>query len=169
MDHAVKNMGQRGGKYLTFSLDREEYGIEILKAKEIIEMVRITPVPRTPDFVGGVINFRGKVIPVIDLRLRFGLEAIDYGERTCIVVVEIESPSGKLPMGIVVDTVSEVLNIKGSDIEEPPTFGTGLETDYILGMVAMGGRVKILIDIDRILNAVDLTVLGQGCVSIGNR
>lgn len=161
MDQAVKNMGEREGKYLTFSLDSEEYGIGILKVKEIIGMMRITPVPQTPEFVKGVINLRGKVIPVIDLRLRFGMEAIDYSERTCIIVVEIQSLSGRLPIGIVVDAVSEVLNIKGSDIEETPTFGTKLETDYILGMAKMGGGVKILLDIDRILNAEDLTVLDR--------
>jgi len=161
IDQAVKNMGGREGKYLTFSLDSEEYGIGILKVKEIIGMMRITPVPQTPEFVKGVINLRGKVIPVIDLRLRFGMEAIGYSERTCIIVVEIQSSSGRLPIGIVVDAVSEVLNIKGSDIEETPTFGTRLETDYILGMAKMGGGVKILLDIDRILNAEDLTVLDR--------
>jgi len=161
IDQAVKNMGEREGKYLTFSLDSEEYGIGILKVKEIIGMMRITPVPQTPGFVKGVINLRGKVIPVIDLRLRFGMEAIGYSERTCIIVVEIQSSSGRLPIGIVVDAVSEVLNIKGSDIEETPTFGTRLETDYILGMAKMGGGVKILLDIDRILNAEDLTVLDR--------
>ena len=161
IDEAVKSMGEREGKYLTFSLDSEEYGIGILKVKEIIGMMRITPVPQTPGFVKGVINLRGKVIPVIDLRLRFGMEAIGYSERTCIIVVEIQSSSGRLPIGIVVDAVSEVLNIKGSDIEETPTFGTRLETDYILGMAKMGGGVKILLDIDRILNAEDLTALDR--------
>ena len=161
IDQVMKNTGDKEGKYLTFSLDSEEYGIGILKVKEIIGMMRITPVPQTPQFVKGVINLRGKVIPVIDLRLRFGMESIEYSERTCIIVVEIQSTSGRLPIGIVVDSVSEVLNIKASDIEETPTFGTQLETDYILGMAKMGGGVKILLDIDRILNAEDLTILDK--------
>lgn len=159
MDQAVKKMADREGKYLTFSLDREEYGIGILKVKEIIGMMRITPVPQTPEFVKGVINLRGKVIPVIDLRLRFGMKSIDYNERTCIIVVEINTNSGKIHTGIVVDSVSEVLNIKSSDIEDTPTFGTKLNTDYILGMAKMGGGVKILLEIDRVLSSQELDAL----------
>jgi len=159
MDQAVKKMANREGKYLTFSLDREEYGIGILKVKEIIGMMRITPVPQTPEFVKGVINLRGKVIPVIDLRLRFGMEMIDYNERTCIIVVEINTNSGKIHTGIVVDSVSEVLNIKSSDIEDTPSFGTKLNTDYILGMAKMGGGVKILLEIDRVLSSQELDAL----------
>jgi purine-binding chemotaxis protein CheW len=116
-------------------------------------MMAITPVPQTPDFVKGVINLRGKVIPVIDLRLRFGMEAIDYTERTCIIVVEIEGAAGTVQIGIVVDAVSEVLNVNGEDIEDTPTFGTKLDTNYILGMAKMKGGVKILLDIDRVLSA----------------
>ncbi len=159
MDQAVKRMAEREGKYLTFSLDREEYGIGILKVKEIIGMMRITPVPQTPEFVKGVINLRGKVIPVIDLRLRFGMESIAYNDRTCIIVVEINTDSGRIHTGIVVDSVSEVLNIKSSDIEDTPTFGTKLNTDYILGMAKMGGGVKILLEIDKVLSTQDLNVL----------
>lgn len=159
IDQAVRRMADREGKYLTFSLASEEYGIGILKVKEIIGMMKTTPVPQTPEFVKGVINLRGKVIPVIDLRLRFGMEAIGYTDRTCIIVVEIEGSSRRLHTGIVVDSVSEVLNIKGSDIEDTPTFGTKLNTDYILGMAKLGGGVKILLDIDRVLNAGDLAVL----------
>jgi purine-binding chemotaxis protein CheW len=161
MDQAVKRAIDREGKYLTFSLDREEYGICILKVKEIIGMMRITPVPQTPEFVKGVINLRGKVIPVIDLRLRFGMHAIDYNERTCIIVVEINSNMGRIHTGIVVDSVSEVLNIKSSDIEDTPTFGTKLNTDYILGMAKMGGGVKILLDIDCVLTSDDLELLEE--------
>jgi len=137
----------------------EEYGIGILKIKEIIGMMPVTTVPQTPDFVKGVINLRGKVIPVIDLRLRFGMEAIDYNERTCIIVVEIEGSTGSIQIGIVVDSVSEVLNINGEDIEEPPTFDTKLNTDYILGMAKMEGGVKILLDIDRVLSEGEIAVL----------
>jgi len=159
MDQAISAMADKEGKYLTFTLDNEEYGIGILKIKEIIGMMPITTVPQTPDFVKGVINLRGKVIPVVDLRLRFGMEAIDYTERTCIIVVEIEGESGTVMIGIVVDAVSEVLNIKGEDIEDTPTFGTKLNTDYILGMAKKEGSVKILLDIDRVLSAEEISVL----------
>ena len=159
MDQAVKVMEEREGKYLTFSLADEEYGIGILKIKEIIGMMPVTTVPQTPKFVKGVINLRGKVIPVIDLRLRFGMESIDYTERTCIIVVEIDGTVGTVQIGIVVDSVSEVLNIKGEDIEDTPTFGTKLDTNYILGMAKMEGGVKILLDIDRVLNSEEISVL----------
>jgi purine-binding chemotaxis protein CheW len=127
MDQAISVMGKREGKYLTFSLANEEYGIGILKIKEIIGMMPITTVPQTPLFVKGVINLRGKVIPVIDLRLRFDMEGIDYSERTCIIVVEIQGKTGTVLIGIVVDSVSEVLNIKEEDIEDTPAFGTRLD------------------------------------------
>ena len=129
----------REGKYLTFHLDKEEYGIGILKIQEIICMMPITPVPRTPECVKGVINLRGKVIPVIDLRLKFGMTEIGYTDRTCIIVVEVEGDSGTLLVGILVDSVSEVLNIKGDYIEDSPNFGTGLNTDYISGMAKTEG------------------------------
>ena len=159
MDQAVKVMKDREGKYLTFSISGEEYGIGILKIKEIIGMMPITTVPQTPEFVKGVINLRGKVIPVIDLRLKFGMEEIDYTERTCIIVVELKSRAADILIGIVVDSVSEVLNIKADDIEDTPTFGTRLNTDYILGMAKMEGGVKILLDIDRVLNAGEVDAL----------
>lgn len=122
-------------------------------------MMPITSVPQTPAFVKGVINLRGKVIPVVDLRLRFGMEEMAYSERTCIIVVEIEGPAGTVMIGIVVDAVSEVLNVKGEDIEDTPTFGTKLNTDYILGMAKMEGGVKILLDIDQVLSADEVTAL----------
>jgi purine-binding chemotaxis protein CheW len=156
MDQSVKAMADREGKYLTFTLDKEEYGIGILKIKEIIGMMPITPVPQTPEYVKGVINLRGKVIPVVDLRLRFGMDAIDYTERTCTIVVEISGQSGTVMIGTVVDSVSEVLNIKGEDIEDTPTFGTKLDTDYILGMAKMDGGVKILLDIDEVLSSEEI-------------
>lgn len=151
----------RGGKYLTFSLAGEEYGIGILKIKEIIGMMPITAVPQTPDFLKGVINLRGKVIPVIDLRLRFGMEPIDYTDRTCTVVVEVEGSSGAILLGTVVDSVSEVLNIKNEDIEDAPTFGTRLNTEAILGMAKMEGGVKILLDIDRVLDVEKMGLAAQ--------
>ncbi len=156
---AGSSQAGREGKYLTFVLNEEEYGISILKIKEIIGMMPITTVPQTPEFVKGVINLRGKVIPIVDLRARFGMDTIDYTERTCIIVVEIEGPAGMMMIGIVVDAVSEVLNIKGEHIEDTPSFGTKLNTNYILGMAKMEGGVKILLDIDRVLSAEEVAVL----------
>ncbi len=153
IDRAVRATTIKTGKYLTFTLEREEYGIGILKVKEIIGMMPITSVPRTPDFVKGVINLRGKVIPVIDLRSKFQMESISYTERTCIIVVEIDSKKDTVLIGIVVDAVSEVLNIQEEDIEKTPAFGTKLNTEYILGMAKMGGSVKILLNIDKVLSA----------------
>ena len=161
VDQAVYVNEDREGKYLTFTLANEDHGIGILKIKEIIGMMPVTPVPQTPAFVKGVINLRGKVIPVVDLRLRFGMEEIEYTERTCIIVVEIEGKDGTVLIGIVVDSVSEVLNIKGDEIEDTPTFGTKLNTDYILGMAKMDGGVKILLDIDRVLSTEEVEALSN--------
>ena len=161
MDQAVKTIAEMEGKYLTFTLADEEYGIGILKIKEIIGMMPITTVPQTPEFVKGVINLRGKVIPVMDLRLRFGMEAIDYNDRTCIIVVEIEGAAGTIQIGLVVDTVSEVLNINSEDIEKAPTFGAKLNTDYILGMAKVEGGVKILLDIDQVISEEEIGMIEE--------
>jgi purine-binding chemotaxis protein CheW len=152
-DRGEKNIADREGKYLTFSLAAEEYGIGILKVKEIIGMMVITTMPQSPVYVKGVINLRGKVIPVVDLRLKFGLEEAEYTDRTCIIVVEIKTDTGNVRMGIVVDAVSEVLNVKEADIEDTPTFGVAMRTDYILGMAKAGGGVKILLDIEKVVSA----------------
>jgi purine-binding chemotaxis protein CheW len=159
MDQAVKAMADKEGKYLTFSMANEEYGIGILKIKEIIGMMPITLVPQAPEHVKGVINLRGKVIPVVDLRLKFKMASIDYTDRTCIIVVEIAGESGTIQIGVVVDAVSEVLNIKGDEIEDTPAFGTKLNTEYILGMAKMEGGVKILLDIDQVLSTEEIAVL----------
>ncbi|MBW2091746.1 MAG: purine-binding chemotaxis protein CheW [Deltaproteobacteria bacterium] len=151
---------EKAGKYLTFSLADEEYGIGILKVREIIGMMPITPVPQTPDFVKGVINLRGKVIPVLDLRKKFGMKAIEHTDRTCIIVVEFNGESSSTIMGSMVDSVSEVLNIKGEEIEPTPAFGTKLNTDYILGIAKIDGGVKILLDIDRVLGQQELALCG---------
>jgi purine-binding chemotaxis protein CheW len=137
----------RGGKFLTFFLAGEEYGLEILKVQEIIGMMDITPVPRSPDYIRGVINLRGKVIPIVDLRLRFGMESAERTSETCIIVVE----ANRVQTGIVVDQVSEVLNIPSDEIEDAPAFGSEVRTDYILGIGKADGRVKLLLDIDRVL------------------
>ena len=157
MDQAIKATTIKTGKYLTFSLEKEEYGIGILKVKEIIGMMPITSVPRTPEFVKGVVNLRGKVIPVLDLRAKFEMPSIPYTERTCIIVVEIDSEAATILLGIVVDTVCEVLNIREEEIEETPKFGTRLKHDYILGMAKRDGGVKILLNIDRVLSGEEIT------------
>jgi purine-binding chemotaxis protein CheW len=142
------------GKSLTFSLGDETYGISVLKVREIIRHTYTTVVPQMPDYIKGVINLRGKIIPVIDLRLKFGMAASDHTEQSCIVVVQVTRPDNtKLTMGIVVDAVEEVANIAASDIEETPDFGVQIETAYILGMAKIKGVVKALLDIDRVLAA----------------
>lgn len=159
LEQIQKTSLDREGKYLTFSLAGEEYGIVILKVKEIIGMMPVTPVPKTPSYVKGVINLRGKVIPVADLRLKFDMEEAAYTERTCIIVVEIKDGQGHVLMGIVVDSVSEVLNIKGGEIEDTPAFGIQMDTDYILGMAKTGGGVKILLDIDKVFGGDEMIEL----------
>ncbi len=139
------------GKYLTFALAQEEYGLEILKVREIIGYIDVTAVPQTPHEVKGVINLRGQVIPVIDLRAKFGMETTNVTDETCIIVVEIAQGTRTFNTGIVVDRVQEVLDIVGGDIEEPPQFGATVETNFILGMGKIGDSVKILLDIDRVL------------------
>jgi purine-binding chemotaxis protein CheW len=139
------------GKYLTFTLAQEEYGIGLLKVREIIGIMNITPMPQTPPHVKGVINLRGRIIPVVDLRQKFKLEWTEYTHRTCIIVVEVMSRTGPLQIGVVVDFVSEVLFIQAGDIDPPPSFGTGVNTRFILGIAKAKGGVKILLDIDRVL------------------
>jgi len=140
------------GKYLTFELGHEVYALEILKVREIIGIMEVTRVPRTPAFVRGVINLRGKVIPVIDLRLKFGFDSQDDTDKTCIVVVHVASPSGSVIMGIIVDEVSEVLDISADQIEPPPSFGVAVDTDFILGMGKVGEQVITILGIDKLLS-----------------
>jgi purine-binding chemotaxis protein CheW len=140
------------GKYLTFLLGQESYGVEVLKVREIIRLQAITNVPRMPEYVKGVINLRGKIIPVIDLRIKFSLDKAEDTERTCIVVVHVCLSTGNsLQMGLIVDEVDEVLNILPGDLEETPDFGTKLDTEYILGMAKVKGTVKTLLDIDKVV------------------
>ncbi|MBM4053727.1 MAG: purine-binding chemotaxis protein CheW [Planctomycetes bacterium] len=143
----ISGVLSREGKYLTFVLCGEEYGVEILKVKEIIGIMNITPVPQSPGYVKGVINLRGKVIPIVDLRLKFGMEEKEYTRETCIIVVEV----AKTMTGIVVDTVSEVLDITKDEIESAPHFGSDVNTDLFLGVAKIKNKVKILLDIDAVL------------------
>lgn len=157
----VKTLQEKEGKYLTFALGSEEYGLEILKVREIIGYMDITAVPQTPSYVKGVINLRGQVIPVIDLRAKFGMEIAKVTEETCIIVVEIHQNGRKFNTGIVVDHVQEVLDIEGANIEEAPQFGASVNTDFILGMGKVGETVKILLDIDKVLGNCELANIGQ--------
>lgn len=152
---------EKEGKYLTFALASEEYGLEILKVREIIGYIDVTAVPQTPHHVKGVINLRGQVIPVIDLRAKFGMETTDVTEETCIIVVEIAHADRTFSTGIIVDRVQEVLDIAGQDIEEAPQLGSSVDTDFILGMGKVGNSVKILLDIDRVLGSADLKALRE--------
>ena len=149
----------RTGKYLTFLLSNESYGVDVLKVREIIRFLKITPVPQMPAYVKGVINLRGKVLPVIDLRLKFGMPACAATDQTCIIVVEAAGDSRTAMMGLLVDGVSEVLNIQAAEIEPPPAFGDGVRTDYMQGVAKVKGTVKILLDIDRVLTGTELDAL----------
>jgi len=152
----VESVLAQAGKYLTFKLAAEEYGLEILKVQEIIKTMEITKVPRTPDFVRGVINLRGKVIPVVDLRLKFDMEAKDTTDKTCVIVVQVRRNEATVTMGIIVDEVSEVLDIATGEIEEAPSFGAQVDTRFILGMAKAKGGVKILLDINKVLASDEL-------------
>ena len=159
-----KAITEKEGKYLTFALANEEYGLEILKVREIIGYMEITAVPQTPAYVKGVVNLRGQVIPVVDLRAKFGMETTDTTEETCIIVVETGQGDRGFSTGIVVDHVEEVLDIAGKDIEEAPQFGSAVNTDFILGMGKIGETVKILLDIERVLAGDDFGSFGGGSV-----
>lgn len=139
------------GKYLTFALAGEEYGLSVLKVREIIKIMDITPVPQVPPHIRGVINLRGKVISVIDLRLKFGFPPKDYDDRTCIVVVDAATDNGTVMTGVVVDSVAEVLNISADEVEETPDFGGRVQVDAIKAVAKVKGKVKMLVDIDRAL------------------
>lgn len=151
----VAGMAQEG-KYLTFTLAQEGYGVEILKVREIIGIMDITPLPQTPPYLKGVINLRGRIIPVIDLRLKFDMQGAAHTERTCIIVVEVENGGNQVSIGVVVDSVSEVLNIGREELEPPPSFGVRVQSDYLLGIAKTKGGVKILLDLQWVLTSAEL-------------
>ena len=151
----------KGGKYLTFRLGAEDYAFEILKVQEIIKLLEITRVPRTPSFVKGVINLRGKVIPIVDLRLKFNMEAHDPTNKTCIIVVQVARGDTKVIMGTIVDEVSEVLDITNNQIEAAPVLGSEVDTHFILGMAKVKDRVKILLDVDRVLSTDEIIKVAE--------
>lgn len=142
---------------VTFSIGEEEFGVDILKVQEIIRTMEITRVPRAPEFVEGVINLRGKVIPIIDLRRRFGLPTRDHDQNTRIIVIEISS----MVVGFVVDSVSEVLRIPEGTVEPPPPVVSGLESEYISGVGKLEDRLLILLDLDRLLSGDEQEQLAQ--------
>jgi len=142
---------QRVGKYLSFRLGKEDFAIQVLKVREIVGIQDITSVPQMPGYVKGVINLRGKVIPVVDLRLKFGLAEVECTPRTCIIVVQVHHGGIPIQTGLIVDEVSEVLNLAAGEIENTPDFGKDIETPYLLGMAKVKGNVKMLLDIDQVL------------------
>jgi len=151
----------KAGKYLTFKLASEEYGLEILKVREIIGLMNITPVPRAPEHIRGVINLRGKIIPVLDMRRLFGLEELPDTPETCIVVVDVDLQGKSVLMGTVVDAVLEVLSIREDEIENAPAFGENMDTRFILGVAKVKNNVKILLDIDETLSIHDSSILSN--------
>ena len=146
-------------QYITFKLGDELFAINVTQVREVLELPQITKVPTAPDYMRGVVNVRGKAIPVVDLRLKFGLPEQEYTPRTCIIVVQARGEAGPMLMGIVVDGVAEVLNLAAADIEDTPDFGDGTATPYLLGMAKVKGKVKILLVIDRVLTSTDLHAL----------
>ncbi len=154
---AEKKILDKDEKYLTFVLGNEEYGIEILRVREIIGLMDITTVPQTPGHMKGVINLRGKVIPVIDLRLKFSMQEEKHTKETCIIVVEVNNTS----IGIIVDSVSEVSDIGSGEIEESPDFGQGIDTDFIMGLGKVNEKIIILLDIEGVLSSEDLGMINQ--------
>lgn len=136
-----------GGKFLSFFLGKEEYAIEILKVQEIIGLMPITPVPKMPDYIRGVLNLRGKIVPVMNLRLRFGLPEVDDTDETCVIVVQ----DNNYLMGVLVDKVSEVADIKGEQIEEVPSFGIKTNSKYLAGLGKVKESVKMILDIHKVV------------------
>jgi purine-binding chemotaxis protein CheW len=149
------------GKYITFRLGKEEFGIKIEAIHQIIGITDITPIPHTPDYIKGVLNLRGRIIPVIDLRLKFSLEEREYDERTCIIIVEVNKGSIKMPIGIIVDFVSEVMTVTRENVEDTPYFGVNLDTAFIMGIAKLEDKIKIILDIDRVLTSEEINVLDK--------
>lgn len=160
-NHPAQGHQTLAGKYLTFVLGNEEYGLSILKVREIIGIMEITGMPNLPPAFKGVINLRDRVIPIMDLRSRFDMPTCEYTGRTCIVVVEVATGAGLRPMGVVVDSVAEVVHYVAEEIEPPPAFGGELDSHYLLGMAKRNGQVRILLDIDQVVNSQEPIALAQ--------
>lgn len=156
---SIDNSSSIAGKYLAFSLGNERYGVEILKVQEIIGVIKITNVPQSPHYIKGVINLRGKIIPVVDLRIKLGMQEREYDKKTCFIVVNTIIQSRQISIGIIVDTVLEVLNFESKHIHIPPIYGNNVNIDFILGLGKIEDQVVILMNIDQALND------GSGCLS----
>lgn len=165
-DESKQRIERLAGKYLTFVLDGQSYGMDVLQVREIIRRPAITAVPQMPAHVRGVINLRGKIIPVADLRLQFGFANAEDTDQTCIIVVQVKAPDGKLEqMGLIVDGVEEVIQIAATDIEEPPSFGNEGAGEYLLGLAKVKGVVKTLLNINRVVGVTTLQPIGDGVLS----
>lgn len=165
---AVFDAKTLAGKYLTFRLGNEDYGLQILKVQEIIGIMNVTRVPRMPTFVRGIINLRGKLIPVVDMREKFAMARQEDTLKTCIIVVQVAMAGARITMGVIVDNVSEVINVFEQQIEPPPTFGTDIETAFMLAMGKVGQKVVILLDIDRVLTGTEAEQLATALASTQN-
>ena len=162
-DKQTVRADNRAGKFLTFFLAEEEYGVEILKVQEIIGRMPITPVPLTSNYILGVINLRGKIHPIMDLKIKFGMDKSAITDETCIIVIKTAS----LMMGVLVDKVSEVVNVASGDIEDTPSFGADVNTDYLLGVGKIGGRVRLLLDIEKVITASDIIHMKKAAETSG--
>lgn len=160
MDTAIKETVEQQ-QYLTFLLASEEYAISILKVKEIIEYDTVTTVPKTPKWVRGVINLRGSVVPVVDLAAKFGLEQKPVTKTTCIIIVETQYESHNITIGVVADSVSQVIDLTPQDVQPVPEFGTRVKVDYLLGMTQLGKKFALLLDVDKVLSGDELLNLGD--------
>ena len=143
-------------QYLTFFLSDEEYAINIQKVKEIIEYTTVTKVPKVPEWIRGVINLRGNVVPVVDLTVRFGLNQRPITKTTCIVIVEVQHESERTVMGVIADAVNQVIELSPEDIEEPPVFGTRVRLEYLFGMGKLGKKFALILNIDSVLSTAEL-------------
>ncbi len=154
-------MELQGGKYLTFSLGHEEYGIPIERVREIIGILEITHIPKVPRFIKGVINLRGKIIPIMDLRIKFDMEQKEYNERTCIIVVEIPTGDIKKQIGVAVDSVSEVLSLQTAELEPPPEYGNQSSDEFLTGVGKIKGKVILLLNIEKVFMSEDIDLINQ--------
>lgn len=155
---------EAANQYLTFILAGEEYGVDILRVQEIRGWSAVTRIPNTPEFIRGILNLRGAIVPVIDLRLRFGIEKIDYGPTTVIVVLKVTHNNVQRIVGLVVDGVSDVYNVREQELKPPPDFGVTVHTEFIKGMAAIAEKLVILLDIDRLLNPAEVAALDAAAV-----
>jgi len=156
-----ENIGEQGAQFLTFLLNKEVYGVNILNIREIVDYGHITPVPMMPSFIAGVINLRGSVVPVVDLALRFSEKSSEKTKRSSIVIMEVKDQEETLEVGIIVDVVNEVLELKSSEIEPAPSFGTKIRTDFISGMGKVSDQLLVLLDIENILSIAELSIVEE--------